>query len=137
MYFASSYNMLCEMIANDKMIAISLGFGALVKKWNVPGVYDFDKKRFLVNTTKLLNAIKATNTLDHIFINGTKKEERDVQSSLCESIHDLLKEALSLNFSVTTLTTGFGSYELTTDYGWGHAIWGIDEETYGKYQKWW
>eukprot|EP01083_Nonionella_stella_P065455 171518_1 len=34
MYFASSYNMLCEMIANDKMIAISLVFGAPEKKWN-------------------------------------------------------------------------------------------------------
>eukprot|EP01083_Nonionella_stella_P024319 67205_1 len=139
MYFASSYNMLCEMIANDKMIAISLGFGAPEKKWNAAGVYDFDKKKFLVNTTKLLNAIKATNTLDQIFINGTKKE-RDVQSSLCESIHDLLKEALSLNFSVTTLTTGseyLGRHELTTDYGKGHDMWGIDEETYGKYQQWW
>eukprot|EP01083_Nonionella_stella_P174409 604497_1 len=136
MYFASSYNMLCEMIANDKMIAISLGFGAPAKKWNAPGVYDFDNKKFLVNTTKLLNAIKATNTLDYIFINGTKKE-RDVQSSLCESIHDLLKEALSLNFSVTTLTTGLGCYELTTDYGVGTCFCGIDEETYGKYQQWW
>eukprot|EP01083_Nonionella_stella_P065456 171519_1 len=64
MYFASSYNMLCEMIANDKMIAIYLGFGAPTKKWNAVGVYDFDKKKFLVNTTKLLNAVKATNTLE-------------------------------------------------------------------------
>eukprot|EP01083_Nonionella_stella_P108934 317159_1 len=37
MYFASSYNMLCEMIANDKMIVISLVFGAPEKKWNAAG----------------------------------------------------------------------------------------------------
>eukprot|EP01083_Nonionella_stella_P278812 948229_1 len=93
---AETYNLLCEMITRDKMITVSIAFD------RVSTLYDSKGKKWRVDESKLLNAIKSTNTLKEIYIGGWDSNWSPEPEDI--AMEKLLKEALSLNFSVTSLT---------------------------------
>lgn len=96
----SSYSILCDMVAKDKMISLYLGFYDLSVEYFRFKIdaktFDAKNGKFLVDISKMMNAIKSTNTLKEIYLpNATGKADL--------LIEPLLKEALGLNFSVISL----------------------------------
>eukprot|EP01084_Bolivina_argentea_P150930 263506_1 len=94
----SSYNILCDMISRDKVIVLNLSLDG-------SGIYSVNNNKFLMDKSKLINAIKSTNTLKEIrIISERNRPERFPNLSEYHSeLEKLLKEGLSMNYSVTEL----------------------------------
>eukprot|EP01084_Bolivina_argentea_P227173 383706_1 len=85
---ASYYNILCDMIQRDKIIRIGIELCS--------AVFDKKTKQLKIDASKLIDAIKGTNTLKDIDV-GIYESDQEVWEPL-------LKQALAVNLSVTTLT---------------------------------
>eukprot|EP01083_Nonionella_stella_P210769 762722_1 len=128
-----SYDIICDMISRDKLITACLSISKnYSERYEYDYVYSHDEAKWLVDESKLLNAIKSTNTLKEIFLGGWSSCGNSI-TSWDAALEKLLKEALPLNFSVTCLTREdnmvFGC-DITTQ---GHHKWKVSD----RYSKWW
>eukprot|EP01084_Bolivina_argentea_P290023 498125_1 len=130
------FDIICSMLARDKLICVFLGFPF--------------KQNLGIDMKLLSNAIKSTNTL---------KEIRISVVGMPQELEPILKEALALNFSVTSLidvgnrgSTPFGT--IVDDYELPHCFVNIYDDdskvikkrqqfreecnkTHNEYFKWW
>eukprot|EP01084_Bolivina_argentea_P089681 161773_1 len=139
---ANSYNILCEMIQKDKMISTSLDFGCETEN----SIYDLKNKKFRIDTSKLINAIKSTNTLKEIvpfmwpggmhFIDGY-----NCPTGCYFDMERVLKESLSLNCSVTSIIMHYrgGTEDEIEKIGRGRLSCGakLFDTLLAKYRSWW
>eukprot|EP01084_Bolivina_argentea_P085226 154027_1 len=140
----STYNTLCEMIKRNKMFAVMLGFpGNQVCGYSWPEVhecYDFTKKKWVIDTSKLVNAIKLTNTLKTIILPPVSGFYGDEPCSY--GLQELLKQALVDNSSVTNIIAINGEEDVKSfdvskprpKVNWDKFI---VEDLLNKYKEWW
>eukprot|EP01084_Bolivina_argentea_P150931 263510_1 len=140
---ASTYNTLCDMISRDKIIVVPL---ALLTSNSE--IYDIKKRKFLVDESKLMNAIKSTNTLKEIVLVNTYCDDASGAKYFYVEFEQLLKEALSLNYSVTSLASHEynedDAFDLAASYPpnkhgsfYSNDYYKMSEETFNKYHEWW
>eukprot|EP01084_Bolivina_argentea_P304125 525164_1 len=135
--YISDYNVICDMISRDKIISIQLGINC----YDIYGdAFDKDLNEWKVDKSKLINAIKSTNTLKEISVSAYTFYGNDTAKlKTSEMLESVLKEALSINFSVTTLICK-GNRGTVIDM---NAVYnkssesGIPEELHSKYHEWW
>eukprot|EP01084_Bolivina_argentea_P269569 458179_1 len=119
----STYDILCDMIARNKLIACDLHIGS---------IYDNKCKKWLVDETKLIYAIKSTNKLKDIAVGSTgRSKPRNADFAL----EKLLKQALEINSSVISLNCfGSGTWRDILTERIEHLF---DEDIAKKYESWW
>eukprot|EP01084_Bolivina_argentea_P138662 244078_1 len=112
------FDLLCQLISRDKLIYAPLALGK---------IYNAQKNKWSIYRNKLISAIMSTNTLKTISIGGPGV-------SKCEQVlHDILKQALQVNFSVTVLQY----YDADFQPNRASEDLLMPEPVKNEYQKWW
>eukprot|EP01084_Bolivina_argentea_P227172 383699_1 len=154
MNHVSTYNAICDMIGRDKFIGVVLGFNSFDSGQGKSEIYDVKQKRFLIDTSKLTDSLKTTNTLKEIIL----PPPNSISGCCCEKdrcggpehcnpqcdydLHDLLKESLRFNLSVISVIahSNYGGdividKDSKSDNRATEAT--ISSKLLSKYQEWW
>eukprot|EP01084_Bolivina_argentea_P231362 390202_1 len=141
--FSNAYNILCDMISRDKLIKVPLTICYNNSDNELQDTYDFINNEVLIDTKKLMNAIKSTNALKSIVVIQVPGYMDDDRQTLCFYYHteQIFKEAISLNLSVTELLiTNDDGNEVDIFSKWSqddveeHYL---NEDLKQKYKQWW
>eukprot|EP01084_Bolivina_argentea_P150932 263511_1 len=139
--YIEDYDVICDMISRDKLISIKLGFNtgyAGTKNGN--NIWNKETNNLMCDKSRLINAIKSTNTLKEISLDSHCLVNHKI-------LETMLKEALQINFSVTTLisVSNMGTV-IDMCKEWPQRIlsayeseWEeiIDKKVHNQYASWW